>query len=105
MTSADAGRSSGFLARARRSTRSTDATADEPVRAGGCTYTVACRISTTVRPTNAGRPASISNSTAPAANKSVRAPTASPRACSGAMYRGVPITPPMRVRSGTVFMA
>ena len=40
---------------------------------------VACRISTTVRPANAGRPASISNRMAPAANRSLRASTGSPR--------------------------
>ena len=41
--------------------------------------------STIERPPNAGRPASISNRMAPTANKSVRASTASPLACSGAM--------------------
>jgi hypothetical protein len=36
IASADAGRSAGFLARARRITRSAAATAGEPVSAGGC---------------------------------------------------------------------
>ena len=75
----------GCLASARRITRSTAATAGEPVSAGGCSWSVACRISTIVRPPNAGRPASISNRMAPAANRSLRASTASPVTCSGAM--------------------
>ncbi len=85
MTSADGGRSAGRLANALRMTRSTAATAGEPVSAGGCSYSVACMTSATVRPPNAGRPESISKRMAPAANKSLRASTASPVSCSGAM--------------------
>ncbi len=97
IASADAGRSAGLLAMARRITRSTAATAGEPVSAGGCSCCVACRTSTIVRPLNAGRPASISKRIAPAAKRSLRLSTASPVTCSGAMYRGVPITTPVRV--------
>ena len=57
----------------------------EPVSGGGCSWSVAWRISRTVRPANAGRPESISNKMAPAANRSLRASTASPFTCSGAM--------------------
>ena len=56
IASADGGRSAGLLASARRITRSTAATAGEPVSAGGCSCSVACRISTIVRPPKAGRP-------------------------------------------------
>ena len=45
-----AGRSAGFLASARRITRSTAATAGEPLSAGGCSDSVAWRTSTIVRP-------------------------------------------------------
>ena len=72
IASAEEGRSAGFLARAFRITRSAAATAGEPTRAGGCSWSVACRISTTLAPANAGRPASISNRIAPVANRSVR---------------------------------
>lgn len=85
ISSADAGRSALFFAIARRMTRSTAVMDGDPMSAGGCSYFVACSTSTTVRPVNAGRPASISNRIAPAANRSVRASTASPAACSGAM--------------------
>ena len=97
IASADGGRSAGRLAIARRMTRSTAATAGEPVSAGGCSYSVACRTSTMVRPLKAGRPASISKRIAPAAKRSLRASTLPPVTCSGAMYRGVPITMPVRV--------
>ena len=99
IASADAGRSAGRLARARRMTRSTAATEGEPERAGGCSDSVAWRTSPTVFPVNAGRPASISNRIAPVAKRSPRASTGSPMICSGAMYLGVPITKPGRVRS------
>ena len=85
IASAEAGRSAGRLASARRITRSTAATAGDPVSAGGCSWSVACRISTAFRPVNAGRPASISNRIAPAAKRSLRASRASPVTCSGAM--------------------
>jgi len=70
---------------ARRITRSTAATAGEPVSAGGCSCSVAFRISMMLRPLNAGRPASISNMIAPAAKMSLRASIGSPVICSGAM--------------------
>ena len=47
---------------------STAATVGEPLSAGGCSDIVACSTSPTVRPPKAGRPASISNRIAPAAN-------------------------------------
>ena len=66
-------------------TRSTAATAAEPASAGGCSVSVALSTAVTVRPVNAGRPASMWNRIAPAANRSVRASTVSPVICSGAM--------------------
>ncbi len=42
-------------------------------------------------------PVSISQSTTPNAHTSVCRPTISPRACSGLMYDGVPITTPISV--------
>ena len=42
------------------------------------------------RPSNAGRPATVSNTIAATENRSVRVSTSPPRTCSGAMYRGVP---------------
>ena len=98
MAWADTGRPSGFFASARRMTRSTAATAGEPARAGGCSVSVALTTAITVRPPNAGRPASISNKMAPTANRSERASTGSPVISSGAMYPGVPNTAPERVR-------
>ena len=68
----------GRLASARRITRSTAAIAGEPVSAGGCSCTVACRTSTIVAPPKAGRPASISNRIAPAEKRSERASTGRP---------------------------
>ena len=75
MAWAETGRPSGFFASARRMTRSTAATAGEPARAGGCSVSVALTTASTVRPPNAGRPASISNRMAPTAKRSERAST------------------------------
>ena len=50
-------------------------------------------------PLNGGFPLRIVHRMPPRANTSARASVASPRACSGAMYAGVPITDPGRVRS------
>jgi len=91
-------RSFGAFARALRTTRSMAAMAGEPVRAGGCSYSVACSTSTAVLPAKAGRPASISKRMAPTAKRSVRPSTASPRTCSGAMWRGVPTITSVPVR-------
>ena len=85
IASADAGRSSGRLASARRITRSTAVTAGVPVSAGGCSWSVACNTATTVRPPNARRPASSSNRIAPAAKRSHRLSTTPLVSCSGAM--------------------
>ena len=55
-----------------------------------------------VSPSNALRPDSISNSTAPKAQTSVRRSTTLPRACSGDMYAAVPITTPARVAAAVI---
>ena len=47
---------------------------------------------------NGDRPAAIAYSAAPSAKRSARASTGSPRACSGAMYCGVPAIRPLWVR-------
>ena len=54
-----------------------------------------------VSPVNGRTPASISYSITPIAHTSAPGPTnlAPPRACSGAMYAGVPMTAPVCVRS------
>ena len=52
-----------------------------------------------VLPSKARRPVSISNSTQPNAQMSVRRSTGAPRACSGLMYGAVPITAPSAVAS------
>jgi hypothetical protein len=57
-----------------------------PSRGSGSTN--CCRKSSESLPTNGRRPANISNSTRPAAYTSLRASTASPVTCSGAMYAG-----------------
>jgi len=48
-------------------------------------------------PVNGGRPVTISYSTDPSAQTSARPSTATPRACSGAMYVTVPRVAPVRV--------
>ena len=53
-------------------------------------------VSDTVSPANATRPASISKSTQPNAQMSLRLSTARPRACSGLMYAAVPMMAPSR---------
>ena len=55
-----------------------------------------------VSPSNALRPESISYSTAPKAQTSVRRSTALPRACSGDMYAAVPMTTPARVAAAVI---
>ncbi len=50
-------------------------------------------------PTNGGCPVRMAHRMPPSANTSARASAASPRACSGAMYAGVPITVPACVVS------
>ena len=52
-----------------------------------------------VLPSKARRPVSISNTTQPNAQMSVRRSTGAPRACSGLMYGAVPITTPLWVAS------
>ena len=54
----------------------------------------AARVSETVSPSNALRPASISYNTTPNAQMSALLSTDLPRACSGDMYAAVPITTP-----------
>src|SRR5918993_563567 len=51
---------------------------------------------------NARRPASISKSTQPNAQMSVRVSTCCPRACSGLIYADVPRTTPRLVSSGVL---
>ena len=53
-------------------------------------------VSATVSPAKATRPVSISKSTHPNAQMSVRLSTARPRACSGLMQAAVPMTAPSR---------
>ncbi len=98
-SAAEAGRSSGRLASARRRARSSATTAGSPLRAGGCSCRVAESTSTTVLPRKAGRPDTASYRMAAVENRSVRASTAWPSTCSGAMYRGVPTSRPGRVSS------
>ena len=62
---------------------------------GGCSFSTAATVSDTLSPANARLPLSISNSTHPKAQMSVRLSTLRPVACSGDMYAAVPrITPP-----------
>src|SRR5262249_4336174 len=76
-------RSGGEWAGPRRIARSRATPAGEPARAGGWSCSVDCMTSTAFGPGNAGRPATASKSTAPAAKMSVRASIGSPRICSG----------------------
>lgn len=65
------------------------------VRGGeGVSLRMALRMADAVSPLNAGRPAIISYMTAPSENRSDRASTGSPRACSGDMYAAVPMIAP-----------
>ncbi len=57
-------------------------------------------ISGTSSPPNARLPVAISESTVPRENRSVRASTGCPCACSGDMYEAVPTVLPVLVRSG-----
>ena len=59
-------------------------------RQSGSRSRTAASVSTSVSPANARRPVSISNSTHPNAQMSVRLSTGLPRACSGLMYAAVP---------------
>jgi hypothetical protein len=66
------------------------------------TDAIACE---TVSPSNARRPVSISNRTAPNAHRSVRRSTGRPAACSGLMYAAVPrITPAAVICAGEVIV-
>jgi hypothetical protein len=72
------------------------------VSRGSCTQWTSCRstaasVSVVVSPRNGRSPTSISKITTPSAQMSARASTASPRACSGAMYAAVPRTTPESV--------
>jgi hypothetical protein len=60
----------------------------------GWSLTPAASVSDTVFPANARRPVTISYSTAPKLNTSLRASTVPPVACSGDMYPAVPVTTP-----------
>ena len=50
-----------------------------------------------VRLSNGGRPVAIVYSTEPRLNRSLRASSGCPEACSGDMYNGVPTTVPAEV--------
>ena len=65
----------------------------------GSAPTTAAKVSVTVSRANAGEPVSISNSTQPKAQMSVRLSTGWPLACSGLMYAAVPRTTPAIVPS------
>ena len=65
---------------------------------GGSSLRIAPSRLARVLPSNAVRPVSISNSSAPNAKMSVRASASSPSICSGAMYWNVPRIVPCTVR-------
>src|SRR5213595_891064 len=65
---------------------------------GGESVKMRCTRTAPVSPQNAWRPVTISYSTAPNENKSVRASSGSPRSCSGDMKAAVPIVAPVSVR-------
>ncbi len=97
ISAALAKRAAGCLASARATTCSSAA---ENVCSGarlasvGGASSQCARISARPLPANRRRPVSISNSTTPAAYRSVRASMAPPDDCSGAMYIGVPTAMP-----------
>ena len=62
--------------------------------AAGVRFKIASKMTAEVFPLNAACPAAISYSTAPRLNRSVRASSSSPRACSGDIYAMVPIAEP-----------
>ncbi len=95
-SSADAGRSRGAFARQRATRRSKSAgSSGRERRSGvGVSRRIAELTSTGLSPANGRRPAASSYSTTPSANRSVRASTAWPRSCSGAMYGSVPSSCP-----------
>ena len=63
----------------------------------GSRLRIATSVSEAVTPPKARRPESISASTQPNDQRSVRLSTGCPRACSGLMYAGVPRIDPSRV--------
>ncbi len=89
-----AGRASGSLASMRATSASTsDGTAASSPRGGASSSSTFASTAAMLSPQNAGCPAMHSKSTPPRAKTSARASSRrSPRACSGAMYTGVPIT-------------
>ena len=86
----------GSFVNARRSSRRTavGVTAGRVLQSGSL-LTTATIVSVTLPLSNARVPVSISNSTQPNAQMSVRLSTAWPRACSGLMYAAVPTTTPV----------
>ncbi len=67
---------------------------------GGSSSSTFASTAITFSPAKAWRPVRHSNATHPSAKTSARASTlGSPRACSGAMYPGVPMAAPVRVRA------
>ncbi len=68
---------------------------------GGVSVATAISTPVTLGARNGTRPASIWYRTTPRLNRSVRASTRSPRACSGDMYAGVPTTAPVRVTASS----
>ena len=71
-------------------------TARSPAGASVAARAITSRL---LSPANGRTPASASYSMTPSAHTSAGGPTSRPRACSGAMYAGVPTTDPVRVRS------
>ena len=98
---ADWKRASGCFSRQRSTTATigwgASSGAGEPQRIAACS-------SIAVSAANGRRPASISYSTTPSANRSARASTGRPTSCSGAMYAGVPIIAPTAVSGRAVFV-
>ena len=80
-------RASGSLARQRRTSRSSAGGASGWLRVsgGGSAVRMAAMRLARLAPSKAGRPVSISKSTAPNAKMSVRASAGCPSSCSGAM--------------------
>ena len=64
----------------------------------GTLLRIALKIAADVVPSNGSRPVHISYSTTPKENRSVRASSSSPSACSGLMYATVPSAKPGDVR-------
>ena len=98
-----AGRSAGSGLRQRRHSATSSASAPQPSSRACASARSAAPArwitSSEDLPPNGGCPVRIAHRMPPSANTSARASAASPRACSGAMYAGVPITVPACVRS------